>query len=86
MTAKLSATARAWFAAQGKIGGAKAVGIKKLRGDRAYYAELGRKAAAARKLNRLQSECEHLDFADTLAGRTCLTCGLESLTPEPKGH
>ncbi len=44
---------RAFFKRHGKQGGL-ASGECKSRGDREYYAELGRKAAAARKAKKLQ--------------------------------
>ncbi len=42
---------RAFFARHGKQGGL-ASGERKSRGDREYYAELGRKAAAAKKAKK----------------------------------
>ncbi len=45
---------RAFFKRHGKQGGL-ASGERKSRGDRAYYAELGRKAAAAKKAKKLAS-------------------------------
>ena len=45
---------RAFFARRGKQGGL-ASGERKSRGDREYYAELGRKAAAAKKAKKLAS-------------------------------
>jgi hypothetical protein len=39
---------RAFFKRHGKVGGSTS-GQRKSRGDREYYAELGRKAAAAKK-------------------------------------
>ncbi len=54
MTAKLSAAARAWFAAQGKIGGAAGTGKAKRR-DPAFYAKIGKLSADARAANKLKS-------------------------------
>ncbi len=44
---------RAFFKRHGKQGGL-ASGERKSRGDREYYAELGRKAAAAKKAKKLK--------------------------------
>lgn len=46
---------RAFFARHGKQGGL-ASGERKSRGDREYYAELGRKAAAAKKLKAILNQ------------------------------
>ena len=53
MTESPKRLTRAFFKRHGKAGGL-ASGARKSRGDREYYAELGRKAAAAKKAKKLQ--------------------------------